>query len=146
MSKLYAVIRVRGTVGIRKEIRYTLESLMLTKPNHCIIVPENECMVGMLNKAKDYITWGEISDDMLTILVSKRGRISSKVFADTKEATAAVKNIKAGKIRDSGIRPVFRLSPPVKGHERGGIKRTFVQKGALGYRGEKINDLLTKMI
>lgn len=146
MSKLYAVIRVRGTVGIRKEIRYTLESLRLTKPNHCVIIPKNECMDGMLKKAKDYITWGEVSDDMLNDLVSKRGRISSKLFADSKIAVSAVKKIKDGKINDSGIRPVFRLSPPVKGHERGGIKKTFVQKGALGYRGEKINDLLVKMI
>ncbi|MBW6461574.1 MAG: 50S ribosomal protein L30 [DPANN group archaeon] len=146
MSKLYAVIRVRGTVGINKNIKYTLESLRLTKPNHCVIIPKNEYMDGMLNKAKDYITWGEVSDDMLNNLVSKRGRISSKLFADSKIAASAVKMIKDSKINDSGIRPVFRLSPPVKGHERGGIKRTFVQNGVLGYRGDKINDLLTKMI
>ena len=146
MSELYAVLRVRGTVSINKNIAYTLESLMLTKPNHCVIVPANEYMKGMLKKAKDYITWGEISDDVLKTLVAKRGRLSATKFAESKDIDLALKNIKAGKVRDSGVRPVFRLSPPVKGFERGGIKKTFLQKGVLGYRGEEINNLLVKMI
>ena len=42
-----------------------------------------------------------------------------------------------------GFKPVFRMSPPKKGFE--GIKQAF-PKGALGYRGEKINDLLERMM
>ncbi len=146
MSKLYAVIRVRGTVGIRKEIVYTLTSLKLTKPNHCVIIPENVHMTGMLKKAKDYITWGEISDESLKTLIAKRGKVSSSKFIDPKDVSSALKKFKDGKAKDSGIKTVFMLHPPIKGHERGGIKRSFVQKGVLGYRGDKINDLLAKMI
>ena len=40
----------------------------------------------------------------------------------------------------------FRLNPPRKGYGRKGIKNAFSQGGALGYRGEKINDLLKRML
>jgi len=42
------------------------------------------------------------------------------------------------------VKPVFRLAPPVKGYE--GIKRSFKEGGALGYRGKKINDLIWRMM
>ena len=41
---------------------------------------------------------------------------------------------------------VFALSPPRGGFERKGIKASFSDKGALGYRADKINDLLKKMM
>ena len=44
------------------------------------------------------------------------------------------------------LKPVFRLRPPKKGYERVGIKKPFSVGGALGYRKEKINELLEKMI
>jgi len=44
------------------------------------------------------------------------------------------------------LKPVFRLKPPSKGYDRGGIKQPYTKGGALGYRSEKINDLLKRMI
>ena len=40
----------------------------------------------------------------------------------------------------------FYLNPPRKGFERKGIKVSFKAGGALGYRGEKINDLIQRML
>ena len=45
-----------------------------------------------------------------------------------------------------GVKPVFRLTPPKKGHERKGIKKDYTVGGALGYRASDINKLLLKMI
>ena len=146
MSKQFAVIRVRGTVSVKNDIRHALESIRLRKPNHCVILPNNEYSKGVLQKTKDYVTWGEISDDMLKTLVSKRGKTNSKTLVESKDVASVLKKIKDGAIKDSGIKPVFQLSPPVKGYERGGIKKAFSQKGALGFRGDKINDLVAKMI
>jgi len=42
-----------------------------------------------------------------------------------------------------GLKPLFRLHPPRKGYE--GIKRSFKEGGALGYRADKINALLRRM-
>ena len=41
-------------------------------------------------------------------------------------------------------KPVCRLHPPVKGYE--GNKRSYRNGGALGYRGEAINDLINRML
>ena len=45
-----------------------------------------------------------------------------------------------------GLKQFFKLSPPVKGFERMGIKKPFSLGGSLGYRKEKINELLARMM
>ena len=62
---------------------------------------------------------------------------------------AFVKDFMAGKIELKnvpGLKPFFRLNPPVKGFDRKGIKVPFSLGGALGYRKEKINDLIKRMV
>lgn len=41
---------------------------------------------------------------------------------------------------------VFALNPPRKGYGRKGVKVNFAVGGALGNRGDKINDLLARMM
>ena len=45
-----------------------------------------------------------------------------------------------------GLKPFFRLKPPIKGFERKGIKTPFSMGGVLGYRKEKINNLIIRML
>lgn len=151
-----AVIRVRGTVNIRRDVRETLRMLHLTRPNHCVIIPPRETYRGMLQKAKDYITWGEVKPEVLKELLTHRGRLAGnrplteeyvkdvlgyKSFGDL--ARAIVKGeVEFTKLKD--VKPVLRLSPPRKGYR--GIKRPYSNGGALGYRGEAINDLLMRML
>ena len=45
-----------------------------------------------------------------------------------------------------GIKPFFRLNPPIKGFERKGTKKQFAMGGSLGYRKEKINELVLRML
>jgi large subunit ribosomal protein L30 len=42
------------------------------------------------------------------------------------------------------IKPLFRLNPPKKGHRT--VKRSFVNKGSLGYRKDAINTLIERML
>ena len=42
------------------------------------------------------------------------------------------------------IKPVFRLNPPKKGFK--GVKKSFTNRGSLGYRGKEINKLIERMI
>ena len=44
------------------------------------------------------------------------------------------------------LKQFFKLSPPVGGFERGGIKKSYSIGGVLGYRGKEINKLLKKMM
>ena len=153
---VYAVVRVRGIVNVKPDIKKTLQYLNLTRVNHCVLIEETPSAKGMLQIAKDYITWGEVSKESITGLLTKRGKItgdkpltedhikSATSFKDLKSlATALADNkLKIKEIPD--MKPVFRLHPPLKGLE--GIKRSYVNKGALGYRGENINQLLEKML
>ena len=71
----YAVVRVRGTVNVRRDIQETLRMLRLTRINHCVVIPDTPQYRGMLKKVKDYITWGEIDEETLKELLLKRGRL-----------------------------------------------------------------------
>lgn len=152
----YAVIRVRGQPDVNKDIEYTMNLLGLTRVNHCVVVPENDVMKGMLQKAKDYITWGEINEATLADLIRVRGRLAGDEMiddaflaenSDFKTADEMAKAIinDGYKMKDiDGAKPVFRLHPPLKGYE--GNKRSYKNGGALGYRGEAINDLISRML
>ncbi len=152
----YAVVRIRGSVGVRGTIADTLKMLRLHKVNHCVIIPNTETYKGMINKVKDFVTYGEIDKETLVKLILKRGRLSGNKRIDP-ETIVKLTNMTVEELaekivseeivlKDTPIKPVFRLHPPRKGHSKGGIKQGFSVGGALGYRGEKIVDLLEKMI
>src|SRR3989338_10479103 len=97
----------------------------------------------MLRRAKDYITWGEINDDTFKILVDKRGEEFVGRETDSKKK---IKYNDFVVINNKKIKKYFRLNAPRKGFGRKGIKYSFANGGALGYRGEKINDLIKRMV
>ncbi len=152
---MYAVIRVRGRTGVRKDIRDTLSMLRLTRVNHCVLVPNTPAYMGMLKKVKDYVTWGEIDYDTLVKLIRYKGRlygdkpITDEYVKDTlgyegiEELARALLEEKLLYKDIPNVKPVFRLHPPLKGWEK--TKRHFTEGGALGYRGEKINELINRM-
>lgn len=151
----YAVVRVRSNVNVKPDIKETLEQLRLRRINHCVIVPENPQYLGMLQKAKDYITWGEVKAITLALLLSERGEIDGARFTDEavrhrspyndiSALSAAIEKGDTFLSRVKGAKPVLRLHPPRGGYE--GIKRPFAAGGALGYRGKGINELLLRML
>ena len=121
-----AVIRIRGSIGRTKKVEDTLCMLKLYKKNSCAILSQTPSILGMIKKVKDCVTWGEISEDVLKLLNDKRGN-----------------SIKEG---DKETNPIFKLNSPKGGFERRGIKVSFRAGGVLGYRGEKINNLIKKMV
>lgn len=150
---MLAVIRIRGRVGVRRDIRDTLKMLNLEKKHRCVVIPETPQYLGMVKKVKDYVTWGKISEEIFIELLKKRGRTlkNEKITEDflkrrkIKNIEELAKKLMGGeKPKNLGIKPYFRLSPPSKGF-KGSIKQHY-PKGALGNRGEKINELLERMI
>lgn len=144
--RIFAVIRLRGTVTARKEAIATLKMLRLNRKMHCIIIPDTPSYAGMIHAAKDYITWGEISMETLHRLIEKRGRkMGNKRLTTEGEVNAAQRLLMEGKnLKDSEIKPVFRLIP-AKGGFKFSIKDNY-PRGEIGYRGDKINELLERMI
>ena len=150
----WAVVRVRGSVNVKPKIKETMKLMRLNRVNHCVIIPENETYTGMLKIIKDYVTWGEVDTETTELMLESSGKTSGNstfTKAELKESSfktmkTLAKNLSEGKVvmRDvPGLKPVFRLHPPRKGYE--GIKRSFKEGGALGYRGEKINQLIRRM-
>ncbi len=152
---MFAVVRVRGPAGRRKEIEDTLKMLRLKKPNNCVMIPETKEYLGMLKKAKDLITWGNINKKTLSLLIEKRGKILGDKNID-KESLKDITGFESfddfsealikGKVEIKDykkIKPVFKLNPPKHGYKS--IRLPY-PKGDLGNREDRINELLERMV
>jgi len=149
-------VRIRGNVGIRPEFKKTLGLMHLPKRNHSTILSSTSSHTGMLQKVKDYITWGEANSETVYLLLREKGKIvGDKDLTDRyvkeklgqKSLRAFADAITLSEVefwKTPGVKPVLRLHPP-KGGFRKSIKRPY-PNGELGYRGEDINRLLEKMV
>lgn len=154
----FVVVRARSDVGVERGIKETMHHMNLTRVNHAVIIADNPQYRGMLQKAKDYITWGEADADLVERMLAERGRMAGNdpltdaiVAEHTDHATIAdfAKAIVAGeaKVKDvPNLKRVFRLHPPRGTKGWGGIKRSYVIGGALGSRGDDIGALVDRMI
>ena len=142
MSKI-AIVRVRGIINLSGKVKETFSLLRLYRKNYCVVVEDSPSYKGMINKVKDFVTYGEIDDGTYKELVEKR---SEEFKGREKDSKSKIEYKKFIVVDGKKIKPFFRLSPPRKGFGRKGIKVSFAAKGALGNRGEKINDLLKRMI
>tara|TARA_Y100000310_G_scaffold275670_1_gene292324 strand:+ start:2768 stop:3238 length:471 start_codon:yes stop_codon:yes gene_type:complete len=152
-----AIIRIAGQQGLNKKVKNTFKLLNLHKKNSCVIIDLSDSIKGMIKVIKDQATWGEIDDQTLKQLLEKRGRLPGNkqlteeylkqnikkglddVFLELKEDKLKIKDI-------PGLKPFFRLNPPRKGYGVKGTKKQFSLGGALGYRKEKINNLIQNML
>jgi large subunit ribosomal protein L30 len=141
---MYAIIRLRGSINLRDEVKDTFKMMRMNRKMHCVVLKETDIIKGMLQKIKDWSTWGEVDEKVLKHLVEKRGRKAGNTRLSKEDAANVIKALnEKGKIPE-GIKPVFRLSPPSKGFKKS-IKQHY-PKGELGYRGKEINALLKRMI
>ncbi len=143
MEQRLATIRVRGLTGVNSRIEDTLRMFRLYKKNYCCVVPNTPTYIGMLKKIKDYITWGELDDETFKLLTEKRGEEFKGRETDKKKKIVYNDFFL---VNDKKIKKYFRLNPPRKGFGRKGIKHSFKEGGALGYRSSAINDLIKRMI
>jgi large subunit ribosomal protein L30 len=133
-----------------------MEMLKLNRPNHCVVLPENATTKGMLQVVKDYVTWGELGHEALARLLFQKGevlgggRLTDAYVKDNSKFTSILSLAKAIEKGEAtladvkGLKPVIRLHPPRKGYEN--TKRSFVDKGTLGYRGAEIEKLIDRML
>lgn len=122
MEVKIAVIRLKGENKVTDRVEYALQTLKLYRRNGCSIVPNSPSFLGMVKKVNDFVTWGEISEETLKILNTRK---------------------KKGEDEKGVIH--FTLNSPKKGHGRKGLKASFKRGGAMGYRGNKINELIKRM-
>jgi len=118
---MLAVIRISGRVNVRITVAETLDRLRLRRKYTCVLVDEKDAvLMGMVKKAKDFIAFGPISEEMKKKLIEARGK----------------------KDVEGNLKPYFRLHPPRKGINS---KLTY-PKGVLGNNKEDINKLIERML
>ena len=151
------IIRIRGAHGMNRKILNTLHLMNLYSVNSCTILRTDASTRGMIQRAKDYITFGPVSEEALKKLLSKRALLrGSKPLTDEHIRHSTVykgipdlaKALHEGKIRLKDVKdlkPVFRLHPPIGGY-KGSIKKPIGAGGVLGNIGDKINTYLKKMV
>ena len=154
----FLVVRVRSDRGVERRIRHTMAMLNLTRVNHATIVPESSTYAGMLQKSKDFVTWGVIDANTIESLLKERGRMvgnkpvddaaikANSEFKSMKDFAKALASGEATMKSVDGLKPVLRLHPPRGSKGWGGIKRAYSVGGALGFRGEEISSLAERMI
>jgi large subunit ribosomal protein L30 len=156
-EKIILAIRVRGQVRVRPQIAETLNKLQLIKLHNAKLLKLTPSLEGMITKVKDYITWGEVEEDVIEQLLSRRGRLSgnrrltddyvkkNSSFSSISVFAKALASGKASLADVDGLKPLFRLTPPKKGFK--GKKYLAVGMGGItGYRGADIKALATRMM
>ncbi len=141
------IVRIRSGIGKKPDAKKTLESLSLNAVNNCTILNDNKIHKNMLQKAKDYTTWGEIEKETLKAMLSKWGRTKdNKKLGENAKLDEIVEMLFTDKstMKELGLKQTIRLHPPRKGYE--GIKRPFTMKGALGNRNKDMEKLIKRMI
>ena len=70
---MIAVIRITGDVGLNRDIAETFNRLKLRRKYSCVVFekPTKE-KLGMVNKVRDFVAFGEINSETYKKLVEKR--------------------------------------------------------------------------
>jgi len=154
MKSLLA-IRIRGGVNCPKRVEDTLRMLRIDRNNYATLLDDRHDYQGMLQKAKDYITWGEPDVETIRIMLEKRGEapggmnitdeyVKGLGYEGLSQIAEKLHSCELEINKLEGVKPFFRLHPPRKGYRRS-VKLPYNNKGELGYRGEAINELARRM-
>ncbi len=119
-KEMIAVIRIRGQVGLNKEVKETLFRLRIRRKYACVVFEKpNQAQLGAIKKMRNFISYGEISEETYKKLVEARGK----------------------KDKDGKLKPFFRLHPPRKGAKT----KFHYPKGILG-ENKEIDKLIERML
>ena len=73
-NNLICVIRIKGRVGIKRDVEEALYRLRLRKKYSCVVIKSNKKNLGVLKKLRDYVAFGEINKEVYDKLKNKRGK------------------------------------------------------------------------
>ena len=157
-------VRIRGTVGDNIGTELTMKSLGLPYKFNARVLPSSPETIGMLRRAKDLVTWGELEPETLEVILRKRADWNRdtlsqlrgldeefvKSMFDKSTLGDLAKSIVSGetslqRLWKAGVKPTFRLHPPKGGFKRS-TRRSYNSHGELGYRGLSINQLAKRMV
>jgi large subunit ribosomal protein L30 len=157
LPPLAVVVRVRGSVNTNRDVSNTLRRLRLLRVNSSTIIRLTPPVEGMLKQAKDHVLWGRIDKNMLRLLLLKRGRLPGNRRLSDENVSKFTKYGSLNELVESvwlsayprdalkPVKPVFRLTPP-KGGFKKSIKKNVKKGGVLGDWGNRVNQVLKRMV
>jgi len=135
------VIRISGLVEVSSVVSETLSRMRLRRKYSAILLRETPENLKLLRNVRDFVAYGDLDDETLSLLIQKRAQSVGNKKIDAK---TVVEQLKKKDLSDLDIKPFFRLHPP-----RGGIDAKVhfpIMKGVLGDNKAKINDLVRRML
>ncbi|MEK6890307.1 MAG: uL30 family ribosomal protein [Nanoarchaeota archaeon] len=136
------IIRISGLVDVSSDVNEALFRMRLRKKYTAVVLHDNVTNRHLLKKVRNYVAFGTITKEDLTMLIEKRGLpVDKKKKIDVKKA---VEGFEKSSLLDLGVKPFFRLHPA-----RGGIDTKIhypIRKGVLGDHKDKINELMRRML
>lgn len=122
---MLAAVLIRGKIGARHDVVRAMDVLRLGRQHICVVIPDTPGNRGLLDKCKDFITYGSITEETIKELKEKRGSLKG---------------------RDGTELGVFRMHPPRGGYGMKGIKVQYQQGGPLGLRPGGMDEFLKRMM
>jgi large subunit ribosomal protein L30 len=135
------VIRISGLVEIPPNVQETLFRMRLRRKYSAVLLKHGPENLKLLKKVRNFVAYGRIDKETLYDLLAKRAKSIGKTKIDPEKIIA---QLDKKSLSDLGVKGFFRLHPP-----RGGINTKVhfpINKGVLGDNGEKINDLVRRML
>jgi len=135
------VIRISGHVEMRKDFEETLFRMRLRKKYSAVLLKETKDSQPLLQAVRNFVAFGKVDPKTMEELISKRGKsLDNKIKKIDSKKIAEI--IEKDGIEKAGIKPFFRLHPPRKGID----SKSHYPKGVLGDNGDKINELVRRML
>jgi len=142
-----AIIRLKGSFSLSPGVKSTLSNLKLGKLYNCTLISPTTSNRGMVQACKDVVSFGEVNEETVSLLLSKRGKTADgKKLSSAKkpeEIAKLAKEISASEkpLSSFGIEGVFSLSPPKGGF---GSRKSTVPFGPVG-KNPDIAGLISRM-
>lgn len=134
-------IRISGIVDKTKKINETLFRMRLRRKYSAVLLKETQENLKLLQEVRNFVAFGQINEETLKLLIEKRAKLIGGKKGKI-DASKIIGQLDKNKLSDIGIKPYFRLHPPI-----GGIKsKIHYPKGILGDNKEDINKLVRRML
>lgn len=163
-EKLVFVVRIRGIIGVSPKVKKILQLLRLRQIHSGVFVRLNGATINMLRLVEPFIAYGYPNLKSVRELVYKRGfgKVSGQrvPLSSNDVIKAGLGNVGVDCIEDI-VHEIFTVGPNFKAvsnflwplklsSPRGGFcgkkLNHFIEGGACGQQGDKINKLVKKMI
>jgi large subunit ribosomal protein L30 len=149
------VVRLRGTANMRRDVAASLERLRLLRRYTATIVPNTKDYLGLLRSSSAFVAWCEADKGTVLKLLRERGRlVGSKPVTDRWAQGAGFKDLEdlASKVAEGsvdlrhvrGVKPFFRLHPPLKGLKKSANKH--YRAGGLLAENPELPKIVERMV